>query len=203
NIYPAVFSGCKLVFEARRFDPAASEERMARYGTTVYNGVPAFFAMMCDLPERRPGAAPELMIMSGSALTEGLHRRMHERWPTTTVANWYGLNESGSGQTLNHGADMDRHPSSIGRPLPPTEIRVVDADLNRRALPRRLAVHRRPRRRGQGRATAPRGSERGPDQPRRLQVLPGGDRLRARQARRGVGGGGARRATRRARPRSD
>jgi acyl-CoA synthetase (AMP-forming)/AMP-acid ligase II len=130
NVYPTVFSGCELVFEGRRFDAAASEERMARHGTTVYNGVPAFFAMMCDLPERRPGAAPELMIMSGSALTEGLYRRMRERWPTTQVANWYGLNESGSGQTLNHGPDMERHPSSIGRPLPPTEIRVVDADLN-------------------------------------------------------------------------
>ncbi|MDQ1696732.1 MAG: long-chain acyl-CoA synthetase, partial [Frankiaceae bacterium] len=130
NIYPTVFSGCQLVFEGRRFDAAASEERMARHGTTVYNGVPAFFAMMCDLPKRRPGPAPELMIMSGSALTEGLYRRMRQRWPTTQVANWYGLNESGTGQTLNHGPDMERHPSSIGRPLPPTEIRVVDADLN-------------------------------------------------------------------------
>jgi acyl-CoA synthetase (AMP-forming)/AMP-acid ligase II len=130
NIYPTVFSGCELIFEAQRFDPAASEERMARHGTTVYNGVPAFFALMCDLPEKRPGAAPELMIMSGSALTEALYRRMRERWPSTAVTNWYGLNESGTGQTLNYGPDMDRHPDSIGRPLPPTEIRVVDADLN-------------------------------------------------------------------------
>ena len=66
---------------------------MARHATTVYNGVPAFFAMMCGLPDRRPGAAPELMIMSGSALTEGLYRRMRERWPTTQVANWYGLEQ--------------------------------------------------------------------------------------------------------------
>jgi acyl-CoA synthetase (AMP-forming)/AMP-acid ligase II len=130
NIYPTVFSGCELIFEGRRFDPDASEERMAQHGTTVYNGVPAFFALMCDLPHRRPDAAPELMIMSGSALTAPLYRRMSERWPSTAITNWYGLNESGTGQTLNYGPDMERHPESIGRPLPPTEIRVVDADLN-------------------------------------------------------------------------
>jgi acyl-CoA synthetase (AMP-forming)/AMP-acid ligase II len=130
NIYPTVFSGCKVVFEGRRFDPAASEERMAQHGTTVYNGVPAFFAMMCDLPAGPPGAAPDMMIMSGSALTAGLYRRMVNRWPTTAVTNWYGLNESGTGQMINFGPDMDRHPESIGRPLPPTEIRVVDASLN-------------------------------------------------------------------------
>jgi acyl-CoA synthetase (AMP-forming)/AMP-acid ligase II len=130
NIYPTVFSGCRLICEGRRFDAAASEERMAVHGSTVYNGVPAFFALMCNLPERRPGAAPELMIMSGSALTDAVYRRMRERWPATVIANWYGLNESGTGQMLNYGPDMERHPESIGRPLPPTEIRVVDAGLN-------------------------------------------------------------------------
>lgn len=130
NIYPTVFAGCRLIFEGRRFDPAASEERMAQYGTTIYNGVPAFFAMMCERPPGPPAAAPELMIMSGSALTAGLYRRMSRRWPTTAIANWYGLNESGTGQTLNYGADMERHPESIGRPLPPTEIHVVDRDLS-------------------------------------------------------------------------
>jgi acyl-CoA synthetase (AMP-forming)/AMP-acid ligase II len=130
NIYPTVLSGCELIFEDRRFDPAASESRMARYGSTVYNGVPAFFALMCNLPDAPPeGAAPELMIMSGSALTAAVYRRMRQRWPTTQIANWYGLNESGTGQTLNWGADIERHPESIGRPLPPTEIRIVDADL--------------------------------------------------------------------------
>lgn len=129
NIYPTAFSGCRLIFEGRRFNAEASEQRMAQHKTTIYNGVPAFFAMMCDLPPGPPEAAPEMMIMSGSALTEALYRRMRKRWPTTAVANWYGLNESGTGQTLNFGADMDRHPESIGRPLPPTEIRVVDGDL--------------------------------------------------------------------------
>jgi acyl-CoA synthetase (AMP-forming)/AMP-acid ligase II len=130
NLYPMVLSGCTLVYEGRRFDATASEERMATFGTTIYNGVPPHFALMCELPDRRPEAAPQLMVTSGSAITADLYRRMRARWPSTSIANWYGLNESGPGQTLNHGADMDRAPSAIGRPLPPTEVLVVDGDGN-------------------------------------------------------------------------
>ena len=130
NIYPAVFAGCTLIFEGRRFDAEASGKRMATFGTTVYNGVPPHFAKMCELPQRREGTAPELMVTSGSAITPDLYRRMSARWPSTSIANWYGLNESGTGQTINHGKEMDRYPGSVGRPLPPTEIRVVDGEFN-------------------------------------------------------------------------
>lgn len=127
NLYPTVFSGCTLVYEGRRFDPVASEQRMATHGATIYNGVPAHFALMCDLPPQR-GADSELMIMSGSALTPDLYRRMRARWPATAIANWYGLNESGTGQTINYGEDLERAPGSIGRPIWPTETRIVAED---------------------------------------------------------------------------
>jgi acyl-CoA synthetase (AMP-forming)/AMP-acid ligase II len=130
NLYPAVFSGCSLIYEGRRFDPAASEQRMRDNGTTAYNGAPPHFAMMCDLP---PGATPEsldVIVSGGSAFTAPLYERMRERWPNAGIANWYGLNESGTGQTLNYGADIARVPQAIGRPIEPTEVKVVDADGN-------------------------------------------------------------------------
>ncbi len=127
NLYPAVFAGCTLVYEGRRFDALASETRMREHGTTVYNGVPPHYALMCELPPPPAQRAPEVMVTSGSAFTAELYRRMRERWPATAIANWYGLNESGTGQTLNHGADMERCPGSIGRPIWPTEVRIVDA----------------------------------------------------------------------------
>jgi len=125
NIYPTVFSGCTLVFEGRRFDPEASQERMAEFGTTIYNGVPPHLALMCDR-DAHEGAAPELILTSGSALTGDLYRRVRERFPTATIVNWYGLNESGTGQLINYGEEMEREPQAIGRPVWPTEIRVVD-----------------------------------------------------------------------------
>ena len=129
NLYPTVFAGCTLVYEGRRFDANASETRMLRYGTTVYNGVPPHYALMCELPRPHVPTAPEVMVTSGSAFTAELYRRMRQRWPATAIANWYGLNESGTGQTLNHGEDMERCPSSIGRPIWPTEVKIVDADF--------------------------------------------------------------------------
>ncbi len=127
NMYPTVFAGCKLIFEGRRFDPAASQQRMADFGTTIYNGVPPHLALMCD-HSGHDGAAPELILTSGSALTSDLYRRVRGRFPTAAIVNWYGLNESGTGQLINYGADMEREPQAIGRPVWPTEIQVVDAD---------------------------------------------------------------------------
>lgn len=127
NTYPTVLAGCTLVYEGRRFDPEASQERMATFGTTIYNGVPPHLALMCDR-EAHEGAAPELILTSGSALTGDLYRRVRERFPSATMVNWYGLNESGTGQLINYGEDMEREPQAIGRPVWPTEIQIVDQD---------------------------------------------------------------------------
>jgi acyl-CoA synthetase (AMP-forming)/AMP-acid ligase II len=126
NVVASVFAGCALVFEGRRFDPTASEQRMHEFETTIYNGAPPHFAMMCDLPESPAPPRLEMMVCGGSAFTPPLYRRMRERWPGVSIANWYGLLESGVGQTLNHGSDIEREPGSIGRPVWPTEFRIVD-----------------------------------------------------------------------------
>jgi len=127
NMYPTVLAGCTLVFEGRRFDPEASQERMAAFGTTIYNAVPPHLALICDRSAHED-AAPELILTSGSALTRDLYRRVRRRFPAAAVVNWYGLNESGTGQLINFGADMEREPQAIGRPVWPTEIRIVDRD---------------------------------------------------------------------------
>lgn len=129
NPYAAVVAGCVVVYETSRFDAVASEQRMLTLGTTIYNGAPPHFAMMCDLP---PGPVPEhleLMISGGSAFTPALYRRMRTRWPHVSLANWYGLMESGCGQTLNCGPDMEAEPGAIGRPVPPTKVRIVDDEF--------------------------------------------------------------------------
>ncbi|MEA2419694.1 MAG: long-chain acyl-CoA synthetase, partial [Thermoleophilaceae bacterium] len=129
-VYSTVIAGCTLVYENSRFDAARSERRMHELRTTIYNGAPPHFAMMCDLPAGDQPPCLDLLISGGSAFTKALHRRMAERWPGAAIANWYGLMESGTGQTLSWGEDIAREPESIGRPVWPTEVRVVDADRN-------------------------------------------------------------------------
>lgn len=130
NIYTPVVAGCTLAFESRRFDPVRSAQRMSELGTTIYNGAPPHFAMMCDLAEAPEPTALELLISGGSAFTKPLYERMRQQWPRAAIANWYGLMESGTGQTLNCGVDMEREPEAIGRLVWPAEARIVDANLN-------------------------------------------------------------------------
>jgi acyl-CoA synthetase (AMP-forming)/AMP-acid ligase II len=130
NLYPAAFAGCALAYRGRRFDPAASEQEMVENKATIYSGAPAHFAMMCQLPETDLTArvGVQLMLASGSPMTRTLYDAMRRRWPAVSVANWYALNETMVGQTLNCGVDMDVDPTAVGRTVWPTELEIVGED---------------------------------------------------------------------------
>lgn len=128
NLYPAAFAGCSLSYRGRRFDAAASEREMVAFGTTIYNGAAPHFAMMCQLPETglTSQLGVDVMITSGSPMTKSLYDAMRRRWPAVSIANWYALNETMVGQTLNFGAGMEIDPTAVGRPVWPTELKIVD-----------------------------------------------------------------------------
>lgn len=128
NLYPAVLAGCPLVYEGQRFDPAASERMMVEQHTTIYNGAPVHYARICALPTSPDSPTPnvEVMIMSGSPLTRDLYTAIRNRWSATAVANWYALNETLTGQTLNIGSTLESNPSAVGIPIWPTELKLVN-----------------------------------------------------------------------------
>jgi acyl-CoA synthetase (AMP-forming)/AMP-acid ligase II len=128
NLYPSVLAGCPLVYEGRRFDPVSSESLMTEQGTTIYNGAPVHYARICGSPSIVDGPQPdvEVMIMSGSPLTRELYMEIRKRWPRTAVANWYALNETLTGQTINVGSTLEANPSAVGIPVAPTELRIID-----------------------------------------------------------------------------
>lgn len=128
TLYAAVLAGCPLSYRGRRFDPVAEEKEMALAGTTVYAGAPAHYAMMCQRPESDDSRSAKIQVMtaSGAPMTAALYRSMLERWPGVAVANWYALNETMVGQTLNFGQDMNLDPTAVGKPVWPTELAVVD-----------------------------------------------------------------------------
>jgi acyl-CoA synthetase (AMP-forming)/AMP-acid ligase II len=66
------------------------------------------------------------MIASGSPMTRTLYDAMRRRWPAVSVANWYALNETMVGQTLNCGKGMEADPTAVGKVVWPTELKVVD-----------------------------------------------------------------------------
>lgn len=132
TLYAAVLAGCPLSYRGRKFDPAAEEKEMVLAGTTVYAGAPSHYAMMCQLPASDDSRAARVQVMtvSGAPMTAALYQPMRERWPRVSIANWYALNETMVGQTLNFGQDMDLDPAAIGKPIWPTELAVVDDSGN-------------------------------------------------------------------------
>ncbi|MBP7597156.1 MAG: acyl--CoA ligase [Pseudoxanthomonas sp.] len=128
TLYAAVLAGCSLSYRGRRFDPAAETREMVQAGTTVYAGAPAHYAMLCQHPADGDAgtARVQVMTVSGAPMSAALYRSMRERWPGAAIANWYALNETMVGQTLNFGDGMERDPTAVGRPVWPTELAVVD-----------------------------------------------------------------------------
>lgn len=128
TLYAAVLAGCPLSYRGRRFDPVAEELEMVNAGTTVYAGAPSHYAMMCQLPESENSKSSkvEVMTASGGPMTVLHYQTMQKRWPKTSIANWYALNETMVGQTLNYGFGMEIDPASVGKPIWPTELSVVN-----------------------------------------------------------------------------
>ncbi len=69
------------------------------------------------------------LVSIGSApLAPTIHRTIVERLPEATVTNNYSMTEAGSAFTFMPPGALDTHEGSVGMVMPPTEIRIADAD---------------------------------------------------------------------------
>ena len=140
---------------------------------------------------RRPRPRRRLRVaVTGAAdIPVELIRRIHDELPFSVIVTGYGLTEGGTAAATSPGDDLETIATTVGRPRPGFELRIVDGEgrdvpdgepgeillrggsimsaLPRRprghrrgALRRRLAAHRRPRR-GR-RRRLPRASSAGP-----------------------------------------
>jgi Acyl-CoA synthetases (AMP-forming)/AMP-acid ligases II len=97
----------------RRFDP------------TVVAGINPLFIYLCQQPafQQLDFTHLKLTISGGMALT----RVVAQRWQQVTghpICEGYGLTECSPVVSVNRPDDI--HPGSVGRPLPGTEVRIVD-----------------------------------------------------------------------------
>jgi len=67
-----------------------------------------------------------LVYVGSSPLAPGLLQRLRDRVPRADVTNSYSLTESGSAFFSMPADEARKRVSSIGRPVPPTEVKVVD-----------------------------------------------------------------------------
>lgn len=119
-------SGASVVL-LERFDPATALELIAEHGVTLVSGPPALWQALADHPGAgRDDVATVRVALSGAApLTREVAQRVRDRLGLD-LSQGYGLTEASPGLTLGIGTGAPA--TSVGRPLPGVQLRLVDDD---------------------------------------------------------------------------
>jgi fatty-acyl-CoA synthase len=123
--------GSAIVFPSAGFDASASLGAIAAERCTAVHGVPTMFISMLDDPhfDRHDLSSLRTGIMAGAPCPVELMRRVIKDMHLQEITIGYGMTETGplSTQTLPQDPENLRV-TSVGRPLPHTEIKIVDGD---------------------------------------------------------------------------
>ncbi len=72
-----------------------------------------------------------MAVSIGSApLAPATLQRLQDRMPQASVSNSYGLTEAGPAYIVMPKEDLARKPGSVGKPMPPMEVKVVDPETD-------------------------------------------------------------------------
>ncbi len=121
-----VRAGASVVL-VERFDPSTVIELIGRHGVTAISGPPAMWQALAE----HPGATPEQfarvqVAVSGAAgLAREVVQLVQDRLGLT-LTQGYGLTEAAPVLTL--GAGTGAPPTSVGRPVPGVQLRLVGPD---------------------------------------------------------------------------
>ena len=112
-------------FDAEQWLDAVEQERPV----AVFL-VPAMANLLLGHPRFDTAALDSVQICTvGSApLAPFVLERFQERMPTAMVSNNYGMTEAGSVYCLMPPGEAVKRPGSVGKPLPPAEVRCADPD---------------------------------------------------------------------------
>ncbi len=112
-----------------KWDATRALELIEREKVTTFGGVPAMVWQVLEHPDLRSYDLSSLKSIGygGAPAAPELVRRIAEMFPGRVPSNGYGLTETSSVTTFNGGVDYERHPDSVGVPVPVCDVQVVDA----------------------------------------------------------------------------
>ncbi|OGO04519.1 MAG: AMP-dependent synthetase [Chloroflexi bacterium RBG_13_56_8] len=124
--------GATLVLEPGFAYPYAILNRMAEEKVTGFPGVPTMFATLLELNDVEKFKLPHLRYITnaGAALPVEHIRRLREAFPAAALYSMYGLTECKRVSYLPP-SELDRRPSSVGIPIPNSEVWIVDENDQR------------------------------------------------------------------------
>jgi acyl-CoA synthetase (AMP-forming)/AMP-acid ligase II len=111
------------VFDVERVLARVQEERV-----TVLPGPPTLYQSILDHPQLARYDLSSLRVaVTGSAdIPVDLIRRVHEELPFSLIISGYGLTEGGTATSTGPGDEFEAIATTVGRPRPGYEIRIVD-----------------------------------------------------------------------------
>jgi acyl-CoA synthetase (AMP-forming)/AMP-acid ligase II len=128
----AVTVGNTLVLPRARFDPCEALALIEQWRITRWAAVPTMVTRLLDHPDvqTRDLRSLRAVTLGGAPLHPELQQRIRTGLPgaSARIATGYGLSENGGQATAASDADTIDRPGTSGRPLPLTEIKIVERD---------------------------------------------------------------------------
>jgi long-chain acyl-CoA synthetase len=111
----------------KNFDPEEAVATIEREQITVAGVVPTVCRMMLPVIEAGPARCLtlKLIVVTGEAFPVELKRRIARALPDLKMVSFFAMTEAGAVTSLSH-AEQFEHPTSIGRPTPGVEVRIVN-----------------------------------------------------------------------------
>ncbi|MDQ2675844.1 MAG: AMP-binding protein [Actinomycetota bacterium] len=128
-VAPWLTGAAALICDAR-FDPAERLALCEREGVTVLCQAPTEYRMLAASGELRPMPALRRAISAGEPLGADMLEAYREAWGLE-IADGYGQTETG--HVCGNHVGLEVKPGSMGKPLPGTEVRIHDGELQVRA----------------------------------------------------------------------
>jgi long-chain acyl-CoA synthetase len=123
--------GAKLVFNRGRFDPEEVLQLIDQEKIAIWSAIPTMLHRVVHHPKVKDYDLSTLRGISfGGAPTppETIDRAREVLPIEPNFANAYGLTETHGVATVNGGKDVLERKTSVGRPLPILDMKIVDAD---------------------------------------------------------------------------
>jgi fatty-acyl-CoA synthase len=123
--------GAAMVYPSEGFEPLATLETIEDERCTALYGVPTMFIAQLDHPDfpRFDLASLRTGIMAGSPCPIEVMRRAVERMNLREIVIGYGMTETSPASTVTTTDDpIERRVSTVGRAMPHTEVKIVDAE---------------------------------------------------------------------------
>jgi long-chain acyl-CoA synthetase len=127
SVFP-LLNGSTLV-TTRKFDAADTLRLIEQHRVTNFHAVPTQFVRMLQLPDSERSRwsldTLQVVIHGAAPCTPSVKRAMID-WIGPRITEYYGATETGFVSVID-GATWIERPTSVGRPLPYFEVKVLDA----------------------------------------------------------------------------